>query len=1138
MPLHLSSVVDGTLRKFLLSFFDGDDLSLSRFSVMWQENGLEQLYKLHLNSKSRMHYDSYMQVVFDSILRLLFVSKVSGGKLQQLSSTGTAESVWNIGVLYSLYTAHRMQPQPKLIPINIGPSVMRALVNAARCMAQLGEIGASALTAYRTLWRQKAFLFCAYSGPTSLYYSKLTYTNAPQEGYSVTAADTNTVQNVLASIRALYSATTDDSYDGEGRSTVQRQGGSNSSSSSAGDRRNAVGNVGGSSQTVDSSTGVHPTSPAVDSPLPSSPPETDNSSARRSTQQRTGGTADATIMIDDAVAPAQLDSVTASSATVSLTAALTQNIPQRREQVALRAQQRKEKLRQEAELREERARTRLLARLAKADAVVAIKAEKTASKKSLTRHTAHKPSKILEPKEPRPCRVGSEKVRGVADAEESDTGDDSERSDEYQPRVGVRVNISTPIANTGELDKRGASVKRKYVMENAPDEIAPARARRRTTRLTAPDMSATASAHDMSASRLLAVNSLGASLPARVPTPRLQPSARSRAPGAGSAATASTRRRNGADYEHSGGEGGDNALIEEFEELVGLRPVRPKKPRGGSAGAVDGTAGRRQVRGASNAVSAAPALDADTADILELLGRLESDTSTVLRRTRSSTRTAMGSTTSAAAASAGRARANTSTVQPTAALHRRGANARAGFVPTGSSLANILDQATATLRGQAAAGGKRGRGKNSAASVSGGAPRNTSTGVRSRSRGAASVGSSSGGAVDPESGDILALLERLEGDTANILSGATGAAGAGPQVNVGSGSSKPGGGVRNKGGTKPPANKAVSAAAAVVPDGESQRTQRNNSTSVPSEVLTLLERLEGDTSRILSGQADEGDGILGTVTAMVPNTEKRGRGKKRAATEVAEPSPSILSVPVTGKRSRKPAAAFTPAVARTADSGAMVPGSADGGDIMTLLERLEGDAHVILSSGGTTQESRTRPSRHAAAVTADWHVGSSNSPRGPRGARKAGKDTAPAAASAPNQDVRIPAGETIRPAAGEEDGSGERVPVPAKHSAAQIAARSSSNEVGKGRSGRGTESSGATQPAGSDTVAQPPHSGAPGGAAVRRGRARVGTAAGAVSTARKGMQVRGEDSSADPGAVGDIMDVLALLEQQSAALLR
>jgi hypothetical protein len=1133
MPLHLSSVVDGTLRKFLLSFFDGDDLSLARFSVMWQENGLEELYKLHLTSKSRMHYGSYIQVVFDSILRLLFAPNVTGGKLQQLSSTGTAESVWNIGVLYSLYIAHSLQPSPALIPINIGPSVMRALVNAARCMPQLGEIGASALMAYRTLWRQKAFLFCAYSGPTSLYYSKLTYTNAPQEGYSVTAADTNTVQNVLASIRALYSATTDDSYDGEGRSTVQRQGVSNSSSSSVGDRRNAVGNVGGSSQTVDSSTGVHPTSSAVDSPLPSSPPETDNSSARRSSQQRTGGIADATIIIDDAVAPAQLDSVTASSATVSLTAALTQNIPQRREQVALRAQQRKEKLRQEAELREERARTRLLARLAKADAVVAIKAEKTASKKSLTRHTAHTPSKILQPKQPRLRRVRSEEVRDVADAEESDAGDDSERSDENRPRVGERATISTPIASTGGVDTRGASVKRKYVMGNAPDEVAPARTRRRANALSPAVTSATASSHDQSTSRLLAVNSLGASLPVRAPTPRLQPSARSRAPGGGSAATANMRRRDGADYEHSGDEDGHNALVEEFEELVGLRPARPKKPRGGSAGAVDGTSGRRQVRGVSKAVSAAPALDADTADIMELLGRLESDTSSVLRRTRSSTRTATGSTTSAAASARGTVRQSSGAVQPATASNGRGASASA----TGSSLANILDHATATLRGQSAAGAKRGRGKNSAAAVSGGATRNTSAWARSRTTGAGR--GSSGGVVNPEEGDIMAVLERLEGDTANILSGATGAAGAGPQVNVGSGSFKLGGSVRNKGGTKPPANRAVSAAAAVAPGGESQRTQRNNSTSVPSEVLTLLERLEGDTSRILSGQAAVGDDVIETATATVSVLEKRGRGKKRAATEVAEPSPSILSVPATRKRSRKPATAPTPAaVADTGDSGAMVPGSADHLDIIALLERLEGDAQVILSGGGAIPESRTRPSRRAAGdlrSVPDSHVGSSNSPRGPRGARKAGKDAAPAAASAPNQNVRTPGSETIRPAADEEDGSGERVLVPAKRTAAQIAARSSGNEVGKGRLGRGTESSGATQPAGSDAVAQPAHSG---GAAVRRGRVRVGTAAGAVSTARDGMQARGEDSSADPGAVGDIMDVLALLEQQSAALLR
>jgi hypothetical protein len=1136
MPLHLSSVVDGTLRKFLLSFFDGDDLSLSRFSVMWQENGLEQLYKLHLNSKSRMHYNSYIQVVFDSILRLLFAPNATGGKLQQLSSTGTAESVWNIGVLYSLHIAHSLQPQPKLIPINIGPSVMRALVNAARCMPQLGEIGASALMAYRTLWRRKAFLFCAYSGPTSLYYSKLTYTNAPQEGYAVTAAGTNTVQNVMASVRALYSATTDDSIDAEGRRTVQRQDVSNSGSSSgAGDHRNAIGNVGGSSQTDDSTTGVNPDSSVMDSPLPSSPPDAGNCTTRRSTEQRTDDTADATIIIVDAVAPTQLDSVTASSATVSLTAALTQNIPQRREQVALRAQQRKEKLRQEAELREERARTRLLARLAKADAVVAIKAEKTASKKSLTRHTAHKPSKTLEPKQPQPRRVRSEEVRVVADAEGSGAGDDSEGSDGNQPRVGERANISRPIASTGGVDKRGASVKRKYVMENAPDEFAPARARRRTTRLTAPDMSATASAQDMSASRLLAVNSLGASLPARVPMPRLQPSARSRAPGGGPAAMGGMRRRSAPEGEHTGDEEGDNALVEEFEELVGLRPVRPRKPRGGSAGAVDGTAGRRQVRGASNAVSGAPALDADTADILELLGRLESDTSSVLRRTRSSTRTATCSTTSAAAASAGRARANTSTVQPTAALHRRDANASAGSVSTSTSLANILDQATAALRSQSSASGKRGRGKNSAASVSGGPPRNTSTGVRSRSRWAANRGSS-GGVVHPEEGDIMAVLERLEGDTENILSGGKRAAGAGPQVNVGSGLSKPGGGIRNRTGTKPPANRAVSAAAPVAPGGEGERVQPINSTSVPSEVLTLLERLEGDTSLILSGEAAAGDDIIETATATVSVPEKRGRGKKRAATEVAEPPPSFLSVPATRKRLRKPATVPTPAVAGTGDSGAMTSGGTDGGDIMTLLERLEDDAQVILSSGGAIRGNTTRLSRQAvggrplvAAATAATEVGSGRSPRGARGARKARTDTA-VAAPAPGLNARSRGSERIGPAAVEVVASVVSVLVPTERSAAQTAARGPSNEAGKGRSGRGTESSGATQPAGSDAVPQIEHS-------VRRGRSRVN--ADAESSTREGMQARGQESSAETAAAaGDIMDVLALLEQQSAALLR
>jgi hypothetical protein len=1133
MPLHLSSVVDGTLRKFLLSFFDGDDLSLSRFSVMWQENGLEQLHKLHQNSKSRMHYDSYIQVVFDSILRLLFVPKVAGGKLQQLSNIGTAERVWNIGVLYSLYIAHSLQPSPKLIPINIGPAVMRALVNAARCMPQLGEIGASALMAYRTLWRRKAFLFCAYSGPTSLYYSKLTYTNAPQEGYSVTAADTNTVQNVMASVRALYSATTDDSSDAEGRSTVQRQGVSNSGgSSSAGDHRNAIGNVGGSSQADDTTTGVNPDSSVMDSPIHSSPPETDNNPVRRSTEQRTDGTADATIIIVDSVAPTQLDSVTDSSATVSLTAALTQNIPQRREQVALRAQQRKEKLRQKAELREERARTRLLARLAKADAVVAIKAEKTVSKKSLSRHTAHKPSKILEPTLSRPRRVRSEEVRDVADAEESDAADDSDRSDENQPRVGERSNFSTPIASTGELGKRGASVKRKYVMENAPEEIAPARARRRTNAL-----SATASAQDMSVSRLLAVDSLGASLPARVPMPRLQPSARSRAPGGGPVAMGSMRRRSAAGGEHSGDEDGDNALVEEFEELVGLRPGRPKKPRGGNAGAADGAGGRRQVRGASNAVSAAPALDADTADILELLGRLESDTSSVLRRTRSSTRTATGSTTSAAAASAGRARANTITVQPTTALNRRGATASAGSVSTSTSLANILDQATAALRNQSSASAKRGRGKNNTASVSSGATRAATTGAQSRSRGAVNRGSS-GGVIHPKEADIMAVLERLEGDTANILSGATGAAGAGPQVNVGSGSSKLGGSVRNKGGTKPPGNRAVSAAAAVAPGGESLRAQHNNSASVPSEVLTLLERLEGDTTRILSGQAAAGDGVIETATATVSVPEKRGRGKKRAAAEVAEPSPSILLVPAIRKRLRKPATASAPAVAGAGDSGATVPGSADGGDIMTLLERLEGDAQVILSGGGTIRGNTTRLSRQTAgggplvaAATAAKEVGSGRSPSGARGARKARKDTA-VAAPAPELNARSRGSGRIGPAAVEVVASVVSVLIPTERSAAQTAARGPSNEAGEGRSGRGTESSGATQPARSDIATQAGHS-------VRRGRSRANAAAESASSAREEMPGRGEDSSADTGAAtGDIMDVLALLEQQSAALLR
>ena len=191
MTLNIAKRINEVFQNTLCLYLSKSDLSYSTFKRIWQEENIDSIH--HLHTKAKLDRVTFLQIVFDVILRLFYYPCESLSNLTEFDDINTHEVVWNIAVLYCLYSTYTTQNNNEYVRIHIGPAVLRVLVSMSQDFIHIKEYGRVALYLYKDMWERHSFLHCAYSGPTSLYYSRISYVNKPNAGFQDALSVTNPV---------------------------------------------------------------------------------------------------------------------------------------------------------------------------------------------------------------------------------------------------------------------------------------------------------------------------------------------------------------------------------------------------------------------------------------------------------------------------------------------------------------------------------------------------------------------------------------------------------------------------------------------------------------------------------------------------------------------------------------------------------------------------------------------------------------------------------------------------------------------------------------------------------------------------------------------------------------------------------
>ena len=617
--LHIAASLRKDLLNLLYHYIGTGDLSFSNFKIVWKARNFSSI---HACKVDKFGYRMYLQLLFEATLLLLQVdvsldfTVVGGASLLSLfPNEDTRKSVWNVGVLYCLYTIYNTQTigdTNKLkSPVNIGFDMAFHLATAVKRLCTIAEFGRTAVSMYQSLLKSEAFRLCTYTGPTCMFYCQ----KARKAGSTVVSIHPMTELIESANRIAVNSSSASSSSSNSNSSSINHE----NNCSSQGTDFVAV-NIIKQYFTMGS-----PGRTLASSLEQSSRAETFQAVTNPSAAEAEATTIDGSLIVGANEAESEAESEAeapppkenADEPPQSVTEYLAQSIPARRQMRANRVQERLDKQQALDDARVERLRLRVLKRLEKHDFI-----EPT---KDSVRNVAKQGTKL---RNSRRSNQSSHKAQ------------EEEGAEEDAPLLPPRRTGPGRISSALSAPPTGSAA-RSYVLDHADAALATSKPNPRGGRKATNELS---------------------HVPDKADAPRLLP----------------RMSRNGRHLAEARAEHDDylqenEDLMQDFEEFVGLRS---KSTRSAAAAVLDKKSSSRSTRSNTRATgsSASPEpeethLDAASGDIMDIMNQLEKDSQHVLQRRtlRSSSATVAEET----ASSAKRRQARNAPAAPNAAAGQK-----------------------------------------------------------------------------------------------------------------------------------------------------------------------------------------------------------------------------------------------------------------------------------------------------------------------------------------------------------------------------------------------------------------------------------------------------------------------------------
>ena len=159
----LSLTLSLDFESLLQEFFQQKDLEFPSFKGIWIKNGFTNLIGA---CPHRVDYNIYIQSIYSTILDLLYRIAECGQLV--LMDRCVAETLWNMGVIYALYTLYYTQSVPNEHRIRITPDIYRGITLTVQRFQLLGALGHHAVECFRRLEHDHAFIIAYYTGGKSL----------------------------------------------------------------------------------------------------------------------------------------------------------------------------------------------------------------------------------------------------------------------------------------------------------------------------------------------------------------------------------------------------------------------------------------------------------------------------------------------------------------------------------------------------------------------------------------------------------------------------------------------------------------------------------------------------------------------------------------------------------------------------------------------------------------------------------------------------------------------------------------------------------------------------------------------------------------------------------------------------------
>ena len=190
----IASAIKGDVLMLLGAFISQKNLSFGQFKVCWAE---KRMSCLHLAPPQIVDKDSFYQLAYDIILGMLhdvppiFLETGADRQAPTSSRSGTTSSgedvqiyegicnleiefhlIWNIGVVYFLYTFCCTQIPTNMSLIYISPEVFASLRIAVEQISWLDKIGKDVHDIFELMLKKNLFVFGLATGPATPWGSQ------------------------------------------------------------------------------------------------------------------------------------------------------------------------------------------------------------------------------------------------------------------------------------------------------------------------------------------------------------------------------------------------------------------------------------------------------------------------------------------------------------------------------------------------------------------------------------------------------------------------------------------------------------------------------------------------------------------------------------------------------------------------------------------------------------------------------------------------------------------------------------------------------------------------------------------------------------------------------------------------------